>query len=240
MTTLCIDTATEIGTVAVARDGEVAAAVTWRSSSRHGENLFGHIDSVLSEAGVARSEIALVGVDIGPGRFTSLRVGLGTAKGLALGLDIPIVGVSSLRVLARSVTATGRVVRVPLMNAYRGDLFAAAYVLGGDIDQELVPPIFGPPEDVLRRVRDAVGNRSIAVCGEGARIQAEAVETFLGVTADDRTDLVKAPSASAIAAEIEHVMRRRGPDDLASLEPQYLRPSDAKLPERALRVPKPS
>jgi len=239
MTTLCIDTATEVGTVAIARNGAVAAAVTWRSSSRHGENLFGHIDSVLSEAGVARSEIGLIGVDIGPGKFTSLRVGLGTAKGLALGLNLPIVGVSSLRVLARSLTAADEVVRVALMNAYRGDLFAAAYILGGDIDEELMPPIFGPPEDVLQRVRDAAGNRSIAVCGEGAMTQAAAVEAFLGVTADDRTEPVEAPSASAIAAEIEHVMRGRGPDDLASLEPQYLRPSDAKLPERALRVPTP-
>lgn len=239
MTTLCIDTATEVGTVAIARDGAVAAAVTWRSSSRHGENLFGHIDSALSEAGVARSEIALIGVDIGPGRFTSLRVGLGAAKGLALGLDVPIVGVSSLRILARSLNPADEVVRVPLMNAYRGDLFAAAYVLDGDIDEELVPPIFGSPEEVLRRVRDAVGNRSIAVCGEGARARAQAVETFLGVTADGRTDPVEVASATAIAAEIEHVMRRRGPDDLASLEPLYLRPSDAKLPERVLRVPKP-
>lgn len=237
MTTLCIDTATEVGTVAIARNGAVAAAVTWRSSSRHGENLFGHIDSALSEAGVARSEIAVIGVDIGPGRFTSLRVGLGTAKGLALGLDVPIVGVSSLRVLARSLNSADEVVRVPLMNAYRGDLFAAAYVLDGDIDEELVPPIFGSPEVVLRHVRDAVGNRSIAVCGEGVKARAEAVETFLGAIIDERTKPVETPSASGLAAEIEHVMRGRGPDDLASLEPLYLRPSDAKLPARALRVP---
>lgn len=236
MTTLCIDTATEVGTVAIVRNGAVAAAVTWRSSSRHGENLFGHIDSALSEAGVARGEIALIGVDVGPGRFTSLRVGLGTAKGLALGLDVPIVGVSSLRVLARSLDPTDEVVRVPLMNAYRGDLFAAAYVLDGDIDEELVPPIFGSPEDVLQRVRDAAGDRPIAVCGEGARARAQVIETFLGVTTDDQTEPVEAPSASGLAAEIGHVMRERGSDDLASLEPLYLRPSDAKLPARALRL----
>jgi tRNA threonylcarbamoyladenosine biosynthesis protein TsaB len=68
-------------------------------------------------------------VDIGPGRFTSLRVGLGTAKGLALGLDLPIVGVSSLRVLARAIEGDAALVRVPVMNAYRGDVFAAAHLL---------------------------------------------------------------------------------------------------------------
>lgn len=237
MTTLCIDTSTDVGTVAIARNGVVAAAVTWRSSARHGENLFGHIDSVLSEARVARGDITLIGVDTGPGKFTSLRVGLGTAKGIALGLDVPIVGVSSLRVLARSLSVSDEIVRVALMNAYRGDLFAAAYVMGESVDQELVPPTFGAPEEVLQRVQDAVGDRPIAVCGEGGETQATAVQAFFGSASDDSTELVMAPSAAAIAEEIEHVMRKRGPDDLASLEPQYLRPSDAKLPERALRVP---
>ncbi|MDH3200727.1 MAG: tRNA (adenosine(37)-N6)-threonylcarbamoyltransferase complex dimerization subunit type 1 TsaB [Myxococcales bacterium] len=236
MTTLCIDTATDVGTVAIARNGAVAAAVTWRSSSRHGENLFGHIDAALKHARVARSEIALVGVDIGPGKFTSLRVGLSTAKGIAFGLGLPIVGVSSLRVLARSVTADDEVARVALMNAYRGDLFAAAYLLGNGVEQDLVPPTFGPPEEVLPRIHDAIGKRRIALCGEGAKTQAAAVEAFLGSGTGDWSEPLEAPSASAIAWEIEHVMRTRGPDDLASLEPQYLRPSDAKLPQRALHV----
>ncbi len=236
MTTLCIDTATDVGTVAIARDGVVTAAVTWRSSSRHGEDLFGHIDAALNQARLARSDIALVGVDIGPGKFTSLRVGLGTAKGLALGLGLPIVGVDSLRVLARSLTADDEVARIALMNAYRGDLFAAAYVLGSDIQQELVPPTFGPPEEVLPRIHDAIGERRIALCGEGAKTHAAAVEAFLGVRVGDSPEPPEAPSASAIAFEIEHVIRTRGPDDLASLEPQYLRPSDAKLPQRVLGV----
>jgi len=103
MTILCIDTATEHGTVAVVRDEGPIASVRWRSAGRHGESLFGHIESALAEAGASREELSLIGVNIGPGRFTSLRVGLGTAKGLALGLGLPIVGVSSLRVLARAI-----------------------------------------------------------------------------------------------------------------------------------------
>jgi tRNA threonylcarbamoyladenosine biosynthesis protein TsaB len=123
MTILCIDTATEHGTVAVVRGDGSTASVGWRSAGRHGENLFGY------KAGASREELSLIGVDIGPGRFTSLRVGLGTAKGLALGLDLPIVGVSSLRVLARAIEGDAALVRVPVMNAYRGDVFAAAHLL---------------------------------------------------------------------------------------------------------------
>ena len=228
MATLCIDTATENGTVALARDAEVIASRSWRSTARHGENLFGHIDSLLHDSGVARDQITLVGVDIGPGKFTSLRVGLSTAKGLALGLDVPIVGVGSLRVLARSARGTVNAVHVPLMNAYRGDLFAAAYAFDGEEAEELLGPTFGPPENVLDQVRRAVGDRLIEVCGEAAVTHADILPDALG--ARSAPTPVISPSPSALALEVELALRASGPADLAGLEPRYLRPSDAKLP----------
>lgn len=209
MAAICIDTATENGLVAVAPDDGPIASVSWRSAGRHGENLFGYIDAALSEGNVARDALSLVGVDIGPGRFTSLRVGLATAKGLALGLGLPIVGVSSLRVLARSMPGDGDVVRVPTMDAYRGDIFAAAYVLEDGALREICAPSFGRPDEVLERIRAVAGERPIC------------------------TDVASA-SAEAIVEETRHVMRVDGPADLALLEPQYLRPSDAKLPDQPL------
>ena len=211
MAAICIDTATESGLIAVAPDDGPIASVSWRSARRHGENLFGYIDAALSEGKVAREALSLVGVDIGPGRFTSLRVGLATAKGLSLGLGLPIVGVSSLRVLARSMPADRDAVRVPTIDAYRGDVFAAAYVLEGGSLRELCAPWFGRPDEALERIRAAVPERPIC------------------------TDVVAA-TPEAIVAETRHVMRADGPADLALLEPQYLRPSDAKLPDRPLRT----
>jgi tRNA threonylcarbamoyladenosine biosynthesis protein TsaB len=232
MTILCIDTATEIGTVAVVRDDGANASVRWRSARRHGENLFGHIDAALSQAGVSREELSLIGVDIGPGKFTSLRVGLSTAKGLAFGLGLPIVGVTSLRVLARAIDGSNSAIRIPVMNAYRGDVFSAAYVIGNGGIVELAPPLFGPAERVFGRLRDAIGDRPLLVGGEGARAHATIVEALLGVNLEwqDMSDV--ASTADAIAAEVQYVMRTAGPADLDSLEPQYLRPSDASLPNR--------
>ncbi len=212
MATLCIETATEHGMVVVARDGESLAFARWRGAGRHGENLFGHIESALAEAGVSRSELSLIGVDVGPGKFTSLRVGLATAKGLALGLGIPIVGVSSLRVLARSTDADPSLVRVPVMNAYRGDVFAAAYLLEGGELVELAAPTFGAPREVFGCIRELVAERGVALRGEG--------------TAEP----------GALLSEARHALRADGPADLARLEPHYMRPSDAKLPDRPLRT----
>ena len=213
MKILCIDTSTQSGTVAVTRDSGVAGSVQWRAEGRHAENLLGHIESALSEARLAPRELSGIGVVTGPGGFTSLRVGLATAKGLALGLDLPIVGVSSLRVVARAIEASVDSARVPVIKAYRGDIFAAAYVVRHGSLDEIVAPRCGNPADVLQGVRNAVRDRPISVWSEGHVVTPE-----------------------ALAAEVHFVMETQGPADLAALEPQYLRPSDAKLPERRLRT----
>jgi tRNA threonylcarbamoyladenosine biosynthesis protein TsaB len=232
MTTLCIDTATEYGTVVVARDDGTFTSARWRSQGRHGENLFGHIESALADAGIGREALSLIGVDIGPGRFTSLRVGLGTAKGLAFGLGLPIVGVSSLAVLARAIDGDRDCVRVPVMNGYRGDVFTAAYLIGDTTAEELAAPIFGSPEVVFGEIRERLGNRPLLVGGEGVRRHAELIEAELGVRPDEAQMALQAPTPSAIAAEVRYRFRIAGPSDLDSLEPNYLRPSDAKLPEQ--------
>jgi tRNA threonylcarbamoyl adenosine modification protein YeaZ len=211
MATLCIDTATADGMVVVARRDHALAAARWRSSGRHGENLFGHIDAALRDAGVSRDEISLIGVSIGPGGFTSLRVGLATAKGLALGLDVPVVGVSSLRVAARAVEGDAGTARVPVMSSYRGEVFAAAYLIDDESVTELVSPLLGDPEEIVPRVLDDVGERTAVVRKEGA-------------------------TPRALMEEVLHVHRTEGPSDLARLEPAYLRPSDAELPKQPLRT----
>ena len=236
MTTLCIDTATEFGTVVVARDDGTFTSARWRSQSRHGENVFGHIESALADAGVGRESLALIGVDIGPGRFTSLRVGLGTAKGLAFGLGLPIVGVSSLAVIARAIECDHDCIRIPVMNGYRGDVFAAAYLMGDATVEELTAPIFGPPELVFGKIRERLGDRPLSVGGEGVRPHSELIEAALGVEPNEAQMALHAPTPAAIAAEVRYRFRTAGPSDLDSLEPNYLRPSDARLPEQ---MPKP-
>lgn len=237
MATLCIDTATDSGMVVVVRPDQSMAAVRWRSKAGHAENLLGHIESAMEELGVARDDLALIGANVGPGGFTSLRVGLATAKGLALGLGLPIVGVSALRILARSIENDTASARVPIMNAYRGDVFAAAYSAGDEQLEERVAPSFGPPSDVLGHIRDVVGDQPIAFGGGGVASHADVIEAVFGAPVTEDALRLDAASPSALAAEVKRVFDRYGPGDLARLEPTYLRPSDAKLPKDPLRPP---
>ncbi|MEM8607709.1 MAG: tRNA (adenosine(37)-N6)-threonylcarbamoyltransferase complex dimerization subunit type 1 TsaB [Myxococcota bacterium] len=237
MATLCMDTATDFGTIAVARRGEAVASHSWHSSARHGEHLFRYVDDVLERAGIVRGDIDSVGVSVGPGKFTSLRVGLSAAKGIALGLDLPIVGVSALRVLARSPQGPESVVRVPLMNAYRGDLFVAAYDFEPRADDEVLSPTFGDPDTVFAQLHEAIAERPVILCGEGAQTHRDLAKAQLVGLLEPGSAAVAAPTPRALVAEVVHAFNTRGPDDLALLEPQYLRPSDAKLPNKPLKIP---
>lgn len=104
---VAFDTATSVAVVALGEsDGALLAESCWTAGHRHGEELLVRIDRLLAEAGTGLPELRAIVVGTGPGAFTGLRVGLATAKGLAHGLGIPIVGVG-----------TG----IALLNALAGD-----------------------------------------------------------------------------------------------------------------------
>ena len=97
---LAIDTATTRVVVATgAADGTVGGVSTWAAGHRHGETLLPSIGRSLEEQGLRREDLAGIVVGTGPGAFTGLRVGMATAKGLAHGLRIPLVGVATGEVL---------------------------------------------------------------------------------------------------------------------------------------------
>lgn len=97
---LAIDTATTAVVIATGSpDGVVDGISTWAAGHRHGETLLPSIERFLGEQNIRRSRLTGIAVGTGPGSFTGLRVGIATAKGIAHGLGIPIVGVSTAEAL---------------------------------------------------------------------------------------------------------------------------------------------
>src|SRR3954452_22676867 len=97
---LAIDSATTRVVVALGdRDGAIIDATDWPAGDRQGETLLPAIDDLLARPDTARSSLAAIVVGTGPGAFTGLRVGIATAKGLAHGLRLPIIGVSTAEAL---------------------------------------------------------------------------------------------------------------------------------------------
>ena len=103
MRLLAIDTATEACSVALAGVGYTILERHVVDPKGHSNLVLAMVDSLLSEAGIARDDLDAIGVDIGPGSFTGVRIGVGIAQGLSFGLKLPLIGVSSLMVLAEGL-----------------------------------------------------------------------------------------------------------------------------------------
>jgi tRNA threonylcarbamoyladenosine biosynthesis protein TsaB len=232
MRILAFDTSSPVSAVAVVDAGRVLAQDDSPEQGRHGEVLLPRIQRQLELAGVALAAIELIAVGQGPGSFTGLRIGLATAKGLALASAIPLRGVCSLRVLARGIVDRGELVVVAL-DAGRGEVFGAAHrCLGGRLEP-LLPPLRALPEELARRVAELSRGPAV-LCGGGARRYMPEFAAVLGrgaVLAEAGHDL---PRGRHVAQEAELCMRSEGVSDLATLEPTYLRGSDAKLPDEPL------
>ncbi len=107
MKVLAISTSTPRGSAALVRDGEAVAAVAYVDLQGHAERIFQAIEAVLAQSGETRRSLDGLACDIGPGSFTGVRVGVASTKGIALGLGLPLAGVTSLEAMAAAAFAAG-------------------------------------------------------------------------------------------------------------------------------------
>jgi tRNA threonylcarbamoyladenosine biosynthesis protein TsaB len=166
MRILAVETATQLVGCALWADGRPLASFSVVAGRRHCETLMPAIDELCRRAGLRPADIEGVAVDIGPGLFTGLRVGLATARSLTLALRVPAVGVTSLEALAfphrcRPVTL------VPVVDARRSEVFWALYSPGGGEGLiEVHPPAVAGPDQLAGALASLDGE--VLVVGDGA------------------------------------------------------------------------
>lgn len=222
MLILGIDTATQQVGVAIGGHEGVIATFEVARGRRHAEILTPSIEFVCRQADIELSEISCIAVDVGPGLFTGMRVGLATGKALAQALRVPMIGISSLDLLAFPCRHTDRVV-VPVIDARKAEVFWAMYrqVPGGV--QQVSPPTVGPVDEL---VGDLLARSQDVLCvGDGAaRYHDEIMEGY-------RCEISAPvhPSAGALV-QLAHARALREewvrPSDI---EPAYLRQPDAQI-----------
>ena len=203
---LTLDSATPLVTVALHDGSDVVAELVADRPMKHGEQLAPLISSALSSAGLVRQDLTAIGVGVGPGPFTGLRVGLVTARTLGYVLEIPVYGVCSLDVLAIEAVDTGAVSSDFLVatDARRKEVYLASYSAAGE-------RLDGP--SVLRPA-DAAS--TLPVVGEGAVLYPSDFPHPAGPTR---------PSAGWLARVISEERA-----ELLDPEPLYLRRPDAEQP----------
>ena len=127
---LAVDATGEYGSLALTRGDAIIEELPLHSPSGFAHVLFGRLSELLARHGLKAAEIDCFASASGPGSFTGVRVGLAFTKGLAEALGKPAVAVSNLRALASFGLAP---LRAPLLDARRGEIYAAVYDAAGSV-----------------------------------------------------------------------------------------------------------
>ena len=207
---LVIDTALGRCTVAAFEDGRLLAVRSEAMARGHQERLGGFLRDVGEQAGFATLD--RIGVTVGPGSFTGLRVGLAFAQGLGAALDRPVVGISALDALAAS--APSAFATAALIDARRGQVYARFW-------RDSVPT--GEPEALS--LEDAATR--IAALGEGAQLVGTGAPLLADRFPDSAVLTLEGPSPEALAA-----LTAAADPEAHPPRPLYLRPPDATPPTR--------
>jgi len=224
MLILGIETATpQVGVAVGGHEGLLASFHSGRDR-RHAETLVPAVEFVCSQARVELGDIGCVAVDVGPGLFTGLRVGLAAAKAFAHALRIPMVGVSSLDLLAFPARISDRLI-VSTVDARRSELFYAMYrrVHGGVT--RVSEAGVAAPGDVLAEIK-ALGEDCLVV-GDGGERYLDQFEAARGV--ELAREGFRFPTASSLV-ELAHMQAVR--EEFVApreIEPIYLRSPDARI-----------
>jgi len=219
VTLLGIDTSTSAAAASVLRaDGEwfevAPPPERLQQPPAHATELMPAVADVMTRAGVGWADLDAIAVGVGPGAFTGLRIGIATARALAGASGLPLRPVSSLAALAAGIEAP---LRLPLIDARRGEVFGALY----EGHERVWPPFAIAPDELVRRLRDD-GFTPLAAGDGSVRFRELLEEAGIQVERD---------GSEAHVVRALHVCRlgARAPDSPPeAVLPDYLRDPDAK------------
>lgn len=231
MRILAIDTSTMMGSVALTDEARLVAQEQLGVEVTHSERLILTIEHLLQICRWPKESLDGVAVAVGPGSFTGLRIGLATAKGIALGLKKPIVGVSSLMILAYNGLASMQTV-VPVIDARREQVYAAAYRFqkaksGSYKPVSVMEELAVDPAVLCRKLKSLPGK--LLLVGDGVAVYEKIFARLLKDKAVFLPGEFKFPHASYLGMIAGEKLKKGTGDDIATLAPNYIRRSDAEI-----------
>ena len=227
---LALDTATQCCSVALTRggiqDGEMVGAMHLNGNVTHSRRLLACVDRLMTDCQVDWQGLDGIAVGLGPGSFTGLRIGMATAKGLAAGSGLPLVGVSTLDALVLPLSEEGLV--CAMQDARKKEVYSCMYRRNGADDPH---PFVRLGERVALSPQALCSTVTEPVCfvGDGAMVYRELLQGQLGELARFAPAQHHSVNSVAIGLLAAENVRRGDLLDTAEASPLYIRASDAEL-----------
>jgi tRNA threonylcarbamoyladenosine biosynthesis protein TsaB len=223
MKILSLDTATQSCSVAIVDDESLLVEFTIINNQTHSRHLMDLINTVCSTTNLKLVDLDGFAVTIGPGSFTGLRIGISTIKGLAFSLGKPVVGVSSLDILAWQCAQSAFLI-CPLLDARKKEVYSCRYRF---VNNELIKDGSEKVTSLVEAVR-GIREPSIFV-GNAVKLYRENISAELGDLAHFAAWDQHSIRASSIARLSMAGFYRQKTDDVSLLTPQYIRKPDAEI-----------
>lgn len=236
MLSLAFDTSTKWGRFALAKDGDLLDYRPLNVSGSYADALLKVIEEMLDQSGCSKNDLSGVGVTVGPGSFTGVRIGVATAKGLAWGLGCELVGVTSLAAMAAALLKENPEsdVAVPALDARRGEVFSGIFARDGFWVRPLAEPAALSPDQWWSRILETVadpehpvygGDGTTLLLGQGSGLRPELASKGQPVLRRWSSAHPATATALALAMNTDGLARVHP----FTLVPEYMRVSDAEV-----------
>ncbi|WP_027416690.1 tRNA (adenosine(37)-N6)-threonylcarbamoyltransferase complex dimerization subunit type 1 TsaB [Aneurinibacillus terranovensis] len=227
MNILAIDTSNLVLAVSVCTEDKVLGECATNLKKNHSVRLMPMISSLLDEVGMAPDELSAIVIARGPGSYTGVRIGVATAKSMAWALNIPLVGISSLEVLAWNGAYFPGLI-VPLFDARRSQVYTGTYRWGKDGVESVHPDRIILFKEALEEWKRSDEQESILFLGDDLSIHREAAIDTLGERAVFAPVSYQLPRAAHLAAAGIKALRSGRVEDTADFTPTYLQLAEAE------------
>lgn len=219
MRLIAIETATLIGSIAIADDEKLISELTLNIKATHSEKLMAAIDHLMELSGLTLNDMDAIAVSIGPGSFTGLRIGLSAAKGLSYGSGKPLIGIPTLDALASNLSFS-RYLVCPILDARKGEVYTAIY----SKNEKVVDDMAVKPASLIEMIKE-----DTVFLGDGVSAYRSLLKDQLGDLYHEAPLPLQLPKASNVAMLALKRLRNNDVDDPFALVPRYIRKSEAEI-----------
>lgn len=220
MNILGIDTSSKFLCLAVSKNQKILANTRKKLGRKHLALLIPSVEAILKKSGIPKTKIDIVGIGLGPGSFTGLRISLSLVKALAFALGKKISAIPSLDVIAKNARVDGDI--SVILDARRGNVYTAFYRNKAEALKRTSAYLLLDFNTWLSRI-----NKKTYVLGDGLSVYGQSIRLNPNITV--MPDKFCYPDAKSLNLLVYEKIKKSGPDDLDKVFPLYLYPKECQI-----------